>query len=73
MKLLKNDDSGIINDPNITKEFEEWTISNPVNNFNKLILDAGIFSGYQISRQVHLNFVLNILATVKTWDFSIEI
>lgn len=50
--------------PNIPKEFLDWASKQKVNNINKLIIDTSIFSPYEISRQVHLNFVLNILGVV---------
>ena len=50
-------------DPNIPVSFVEWTKSNKVKYFNKLILEEGIFSPYELTRQIHLNFTLNIIST----------
>ncbi len=65
-----NEEEEIFPDPNITKEFKEWMNITKVKNFNKLILDMDIFSNYEISRQVHLNFVLNILGTIQNGFFN---
>lgn len=50
-------------DPNVTKEFTEWANQIDLAEFFKLILDTPIFSKYEIARQVHLMFTLNLLAT----------
>lgn len=50
-------------DPNIPNSFIEWTKNNQVSNFNKLILEEGIFTPYELTRQVHLNFTLNLFST----------
>lgn len=65
-----NDEEEIFPDPNITIEFKQWMNEVKVNNFNKLLLDMGIFSNYEISRQVPLNFVLNILGTIQRGFFN---
>ncbi len=50
-------------DPNIPLSFIEWTKTSKVKYFNKLILEEGIFSPYELTRQIHLNFTLNIIST----------
>jgi hypothetical protein len=57
-------------DPNITDEFSDWIKKVNVNNFNKLIIESPIFTAYEISRKVHLNFTLNILGTVTVGFFN---
>lgn len=55
-------------DPNISDIFVKWTQEYKVKHFNKLILEEGIFSPYELTRQVHLNFTLNLISTYMT-DF----
>lgn len=50
--------------PNIPKSFITWALNFNPKNFHKLILDGKVFSIYEISRQSHLLFTLNIIATV---------
>jgi hypothetical protein len=50
-------------DPNITKEFIDWANEKKVISFRELILEKPIFSKYEISRNVHLRFTLNLMAT----------
>ncbi len=50
-------------DPNIPDTFIEWTKGYKVKYFNKFILEYGIFSPYELTRQVHLNFTLNLIST----------
>ncbi|MFC1478063.1 DUF262 domain-containing protein [Candidatus Margulisiibacteriota bacterium] len=51
-------------DPNIPDEFFVWGRKHTPNTFHELILDNYIFSSYEISRKVHLQFVLNLNATI---------
>ena len=51
-------------DPNITPEFTEWAGRQKVDSYFRLILESSIFTKYEISRQVHLMFTLNIMATL---------
>ncbi|MES2267876.1 MAG: DUF262 domain-containing protein [Bacteroidota bacterium] len=55
-------------DPNIPPIFIEWSKLKSIKYYNKLILEEGIFSLYELTRQVHLMFTLNLLATF-TSDF----
>lgn len=57
-------------DPNITPEFKNWARNQKVTNINKLIIDNEIFTPYEISRKVHLNFMLNILGTINLGIFD---
>lgn len=51
-------------DPNIPIEFIDWASRQKVKNINKLIVYSSVFSPYELSRQVHLNFALNILGVI---------
>ncbi len=53
-----------VHDPNIPPDFWNWALPNKVVNIQKLIVDSGIFTPYEISRKVHLMFSLNVLATI---------
>lgn len=64
LEEYKNGRDNIKFDPNITSEFISWAREAKIGNFNKLIIDTPIFSGYELSRQVHLNYVLNIIGII---------
>lgn len=49
--------------PNITKEFVDWANKQQVSEFQELVLQTSIFTRYEISRNVHLRFTLNVMAT----------
>jgi Protein of unknown function DUF262 len=51
-------------DPNVTKVFLDWAAEQKINAYVRLILESSIFSKYEISRQVHLMFSLNFMATI---------
>jgi hypothetical protein len=51
-------------DPNITKAFTEWAAQQKVGSYIKFLLETSIFTKYEISRQVHLMFTLNVMATI---------
>lgn len=51
-------------DPSIPTEFITWGQNVQVRNIKKLIVESPIFTSYQISRQVHLMFCLNIIGTI---------
>lgn len=57
------DESAHENDPNITKEFIQWANRQQVAAFREVVLERPIFSKYEISRNVHLMFTLNLMAT----------
>ena len=56
-------------DPNIPPTFWEWADTRQVGNFQKLLLETGVFTSYEISRQVHLIFMLNLLSTIVGESF----
>jgi Protein of unknown function DUF262 len=58
------DNTQLMQDPNIPPSFIEWTKGKKVLHFNKLIFESGIFSSYELTRQVELMYSLNILATL---------
>lgn len=51
-------------DPSITPEFIKWGQLQKVQSFIKLALESTIFTKQEISRQVHLMFTLNVMATI---------
>lgn len=51
-------------DPNITPEFTEWAARQKIDSYSRLLLESAIFTKYEISRQVHLMFTLNLMATL---------
>ena len=57
-------------DPNLTKEFIDWAKVQKIDHFRKWLLDLPIFTKYEISRQVHLMYVLNILSTIVGGYFN---
>lgn len=58
-----DDEAPLRFDPSIPDSFVEWAKLHRVKHFDKLILEEGIFSIYEIKRMVHLNFTLNIMLT----------
>ena len=51
-------------DPNVTQEFIHWGRKLELKAYMQLVLETSIFSKYEVSRQVHLMFSLNVLATL---------
>jgi hypothetical protein len=51
-------------DPNIPKSFFDWADRQQLIYIRKLILEQEIFTPYELSRQVHLIFVLNVFSTI---------
>lgn len=49
--------------PTIPKSFFEWANSKSPNHLYNLFIHEGIFSAYELTRQVHLTFTLNIIST----------
>ncbi|OJW12594.1 MULTISPECIES: DUF262 domain-containing protein [unclassified Mucilaginibacter] len=49
--------------PTIPKSFFDWAIKKTPKSLFKLFVDEGIFSPYELTRQVHLTFTLNIIST----------
>lgn len=55
-------------DPLIPAEIIKIAKSLNLSNFQNLVLDSGVFTNLEIARKVHLNFVLNVMATcVSGW------
>lgn len=50
-------------DPTIPKSFLEWASNKKIKSFDKLLIDEGIFTAYELTRQVHLTFTLNLMST----------
>lgn len=50
-------------DPTIPKSFIEWTTNRKPKHYYKLIINEGIFTAYELTRQVHLTFTLNVMST----------
>lgn len=70
-QVLENElDFDLEFDPNIPREFIKWANGKKVESINKLIVESGIFSSYEISRQVHLNFMLNVLGIIATGFYN---
>jgi hypothetical protein len=65
LKFQSDDESDnpLIVDPTIPTDFIEW--ANEVNSpfFKKLIVEGNIFTPYELSRQIHLMYTLNLIAT----------
>lgn len=59
-ELLEED---LSQDPTIPDSFYEWARKNSPSSFRRLIIEGNIFSPYEISRQVHLMYTLNLMAT----------
>ena len=51
-------------DPNLTPAFMEWAGRQRINAYVKFVLESSIFTKYEVSRQVHLMFTLNVMATI---------
>lgn len=58
-----DDDAALIVDPTIPLEFIDWAKDLDAPFFKKLIVEGNIFTPYELSRQIHLMYTLNILAT----------
>jgi hypothetical protein len=69
-KLKDEDDQDILDedlkfDPRISNDFLNWAEKINVESVNILLVNTNIFSKYQLARQYHLMYALNILATIK--------
>jgi hypothetical protein len=51
-------------DPNITPAFLQWAGEQRISAYVRLVLESSIFTKYEVSRQVHLMFTLNVMATI---------
>ncbi len=59
----EEDDLNLTIDPTIPTEFIEWAKDVDAPNFKKLIIESNVFTPYEISRQIHLMYALNLIAT----------
>ncbi len=50
--------------PNISSTFIEWSSGKQVKHFDTLVIESDIFTSYELARQVHLMFTLNVMATI---------
>lgn len=50
-------------DPTVPKSFIEWASDKKVKYLDKLLIEEGIFTAYELTRQVHLTFTLNLMST----------
>lgn len=57
-------------DPSITPEFKDWAKKQKLKYIRQLIVEKSVFSAYEISRKVHLNFILNVLGTIETGFYN---
>lgn len=57
-------------DPNITEEFTEWGNRQNLKHFLAFIVESPIFSKYEVQRQVHLMFTLNLMATLMVGFYA---
>lgn len=58
-----DEDTTLLIDPTIPVDFIDWANSNEVVYFKRLMVEGHIFTPYEISRQTHLMYALNLLAT----------
>lgn len=72
LEISKEDDEDNEHDfdPNTPEDFVEWAKRQNVGYINRLIVESPIFSAYEISRQVHLMFTLNIIGTIVADFFN---
>ncbi len=56
-------------DPNISEDFFEWGNKQKIDAFLELILESPIFTKYEIQRQVHLAYTLNLMSTIVFENF----
>lgn len=64
------DDNLLLVDPSIPERFITWAKAHDSPFFKKLIVEGGIFTPYEISRQVHLMYALNLIATKLGGSYS---
>ncbi|WP_043978146.1 DUF262 domain-containing protein [Priestia megaterium] len=51
--------------PNFPREFLDWASKQKISYITELLVESPIFTAYEISRQVHLMFALNLLGTAE--------
>jgi hypothetical protein len=57
-------------DPVITSNLLSWAKNADLNKIKKLVLDSDIFTQHELTRKVHLQYVLNIVATILTGYYN---
>lgn len=65
-KINNNDEDEYVPlqiDPNIPTSFVEWASNKKVRYIDKLLIEEGVFTTYELTRQVHLTFTLNLMST----------
>jgi hypothetical protein len=62
-------EDGLEVDPGISDSLLEWAIKQSPKNYQKLILEGGIFSQHEINRKIPLMYTLNIMSTVHAGFF----
>ena len=65
-KLNNNDEEDYLPlqiDPTIPSSFIEWASDKKIRYIDKLLIEEGIFTTYELTRQVHLTFTLNLMST----------
>ncbi len=63
-------DTGYIFDPRVPLDVIEWAKTKDVKSINTLLMNTSIFTKYQISRQMHIMYALNILGMIKEGIFN---
>lgn len=63
-QLVLEEENPLALDPNVPTTFYEWAKTKKVNHFHKWLIEGEIFSNYELSRKVHLQFTLNLMATI---------
>lgn len=58
------------NDPNVSREFTDWANDTKIDSIVRVILEMADFSKYEVQRQVHLMFALNLMATFLTGIYA---
>lgn len=61
---VESDDEDFRIDPVITSDLVAWARNLNISKFRKLIFEEGVFSQHELTRKVHLQYVLNIVATI---------
>ena len=67
---IDDDNDNFKEDPNIPKEFYTWAQKVKVKKTQHVFTDKNIFTIREISRKVHLQYVLNIMTSVITGLFN---
>jgi len=63
--VLNIDPQKVLDDPSLSDSFVKWANSLKIHSFHKFVLESKIFTSYELSRQVHLMYVLNLMASCE--------